>query len=323
MKSIRLVCPVDGSPLVFEETGCTCERQHSFAIVRGIPVLLRDDSVANHEVFYESRAAGSADQRLAAAAPEPALASGGIDPFVQSEIVKTNGNLYRGLLGKLTRYPIPRFPLADGGGRLLLDLGCSWGRWCAAAERAGFRAVGIDPSLRAIEAAGRVAKQLNVSPEFAVADARNLPFPENSFDVVFSYSVLQHFSKEDVHATLHQAERVLKPGGRMLIQMANILGPRQMYNQVVDLVRRENSLFRVRRWLPWHLLTSFREIVGPSKIAPDGFFSLNPQTTDVDILPAFSRLVVRISSSLCRVSEDVRPLRYFADSIFIEAQKSP
>jgi SAM-dependent methyltransferase len=301
--------------LVVDETSCSCARQHTYAVVRGIPVMLRDDTVANHDVFYESLAAENNEEPAA-------LPLGAIDPFVQSEIVKTNGNLYRDLRGRLTRYPIPRFPVADGANRKVLDLGCSWGRWCVAAERAGFHAVGIDPSLRAVEAAQRVARQMGVAPEFLVSDARSLPFPNESFDLVFSYSVLQHFSHQDVYAALKEAERVLKPGGTILIQMANILGPRQMYNQIVDLIRRERKIFRVRRWLPWHILTAFREIVGPTTLEPDGFFTLNPQLTDVDILPPFSRFVVRLSSRLCQISADVPPLRFLADSVFVEAKKS-
>jgi SAM-dependent methyltransferase len=296
---------------------CICAHEHQYPVVRGVPILLRDDVAGNHHAFDESWAeASGASTPIFGAIP-----AGVIDPFVQEEIFNTNGNLYRGVLGRLTRYPIPRFPLERGGGRLLLDIGCNWGRWCVAAERSGFHAVGIDPSLRAVEAADRVSRQLGVSPEFAVADARNLPFANGLFDVIFSYSVLQHFSKNDAQTALREAERVLKPGGTMLIQMANILGLKQMYNQMVDLIHDEKKIFRVRRWLPWDLLSAFREIVGPATLTPDGFFTLNPQTADIDILPIFPRFVVRLSSALCFASGRLRPLRYLADSVFIEARK--
>ncbi|MEO5769872.1 MAG: class I SAM-dependent methyltransferase [Polyangia bacterium] len=300
-----------------EQSAYSCRQGHRYAVVQDIPILLRDDVVANHRAFDESRATATNGVSAEGSAPP----SGVIDPFVQGEIINTNGNLYRGLLGKLTRYPIPRFPMSDGGGRRVLDIGCNWGRWCIAAQRVGFQATGIDPNLKAVEAARRVSRQLGASPEFLVADGRNLPFPMDTFDVVFSYSVLQHFSRPDVEATLRQAERVLKPGGTMLIQMANVLGLRQMYNQIVDLTHGENGIFRVRRWLPWQLLSAFRENVGPATLTPDGFFTLNPQVSDVDLLPPFPRLVVSASVALCRVSAKFRPLRYFADSLFIEAHK--
>ena len=84
-------------------------------------------------------------------------------------------------------------------GELLLDIGCNWGRWTIAAAQRGYRPIGIDPSFEAIVAARRIARQLGVDDaRYVVADARKLPFADGTFDVVFSYGVLQHFSKSDV-----------------------------------------------------------------------------------------------------------------------------
>jgi SAM-dependent methyltransferase len=277
--------------------------------------MLRDDTPDIHPYFEQSR---RASEQGAADAP----AGTGVDPFVQQEIVKTNGILYRGSEGQLTRYPIPGFPLSDGGGAKLLDIGCNWGRWCIAASRAGFQAVGIDPSLAAVQAAYRVSRQLESTPEFVTGDARSLPFPDGSFDVVYSYSVLQHFSKEDARQSLREAARVVRPGGRVLIQMANLLGVRQLYNQARDVLHGERGVFRVRRWLPNELLGAFRDIVGPAELSADGFFSLNAQPTDVDLMRPFPRAVVRASEGLKAVSRRFSPLAFVADSVFIEARRS-
>jgi ubiquinone/menaquinone biosynthesis C-methylase UbiE/uncharacterized protein YbaR (Trm112 family) len=315
---VRLVCPRDHGPLIEEEGALRCGTAgHRYQVTHGLPVLLLDDVDANHPAIDRSRA-GAAGIGEPEAPDEP----GTVDPYVQQEIVHTNGLLYRGLKGKLRRYPIPDLPLGGGGGgRLFLDLGCNWGRWCVAAERAGFRAVGIDPDLAAIEAARRVSATLGVEPQLVVGDARHLPFPDATFDVVYSYSVLQHFSGGDLKTALHQAARVLRPGGTMLIQMANILGLKQLANQARDLVRRERGVFRVRRWLPGQLLQIFRDAVGPATLRADGYFTLNPQLTDLDLLPPLPRLVVHLSSTLCRAATLVPPLRYLADSVFIEARK--
>src|SRR5882762_5809881 len=63
-----------------------------------------------------------------------------IDPVVSFLIGATNGIAYKGLIGKLAEYPIPEIRLPPGGGKVFLDLGCSWGRWCIAAARKGYRA---------------------------------------------------------------------------------------------------------------------------------------------------------------------------------------
>jgi ubiquinone/menaquinone biosynthesis C-methylase UbiE len=59
-----------------------------------------------------------------------------------------------------------------------------------------------------------------------VADARFIPFADDSIDTVFSYSVLQHFSRTDALAALTEFHRVLAPGGGLLVQMANAAGAR-------------------------------------------------------------------------------------------------
>src|SRR4051794_25960664 len=84
------------------------------------------------------------------------------------------GFMYAPLIGRLVEYPIPTTRLPHGEGRVVLDLGCNWGRWTIAAARAGYRAVGLDPSLPAVQAAYDVATQLGVQADFLVGEARFL-----------------------------------------------------------------------------------------------------------------------------------------------------
>ena len=51
------------------------------------------------------------------------------------------------------------------------------------------------------------AKQLGVKSRFIVGDACHMPFKENLFNYCFSYSVLQHFSREDVLKTLKEDQK--------------------------------------------------------------------------------------------------------------------
>jgi hypothetical protein len=187
-----------------------CECGHRYSVIEGVPVLLRDDieqtiDLARASISRAKGEPGSIDGRnadlylesLGISEAEKAVAvelartdRRRVDPIVSVLVAATNGIAYKHLVGGLLDYPIPNSPLPQTNGGLMLDIGCNWGRWSIAAAQKGYRVVGIDPSLGAIMAAKRVAKQLDLTIDYLCADARHLPFCANSFDTVFSYSVI-------------------------------------------------------------------------------------------------------------------------------------
>jgi SAM-dependent methyltransferase len=243
-----------------------------------------------------------------------------IDPFVNAALLGSSGNLYKSLVGNLPRYPIPELRLPDGEGRLLVDLGCHWGRWSIAAARKGYRVIGIDPNLRSVLAARRVARQMGIAVEFIVGDARHLPLKLASTDCVFSYSVFQHFSPEDAWATLDEVGQILKPGGVSMIQMANVLGLRMLYNQLRRGFRRR-GFFDVRLYTPWKLRREFQTRIGPTAVSVDCYFGLGVQPADADLMPPFERSVIFASECLRRLGEVISPLRFTADSLYFESRR--
>ena len=92
----------------------------------------------------------------------------------------------------------------------LLDIGCSIGATLAAAERLGWTPSGVDVSQSAVEACQRIGHDCHT-----ITDHR-LPFDNDTFDVVSNWHVIEHV--EDVHQTLAEWRRVLKPGGIMILE---------------------------------------------------------------------------------------------------------
>jgi SAM-dependent methyltransferase len=311
-----IVCPVDRSALELDGAELACANGHRFPYVDGFPVLLTDDLPATHPVF-----AVSLERARAGGGPKLELGPSEIDPVVQGSIAATCGSLYRPLIGQLPRYPIPelRLPPSDGG--LLLDVGCHWGRWSIAAARKGYTPVGVDPSLEGIEAARRIAKQLGIDAHYVVGDARRLPFRNDVFDAAFSASVLQHFAKKNVRVAVAEIARVLKPGGMSLVQMPNALGLRSLFHQLRYRFWRDMPQhgFDVRYWTPGELKQAFEELVGPSQVEADCFYSLNAQSADVELLPRKYQLVVRASEATRRLARVVRPLERVADSVYVRS----
>jgi SAM-dependent methyltransferase len=308
----RLVCPYDGLPLTCGAAALQCPSGHAHRIISGIPVLLRDDVEETH--WHATQARQAPDEGY------PSSSTHGVSDYVQKAIAATGGYMYRSVVGRLKEYPIPAMRLAPGRGRTLLDLGCNWGRWSVAASRAGYRVIGVDPSLPAVQAAYDVAKQLGVQADFVVGDARYLPFADDTFDTVFSYSVLQHFSKSDVRQTIAECARVLHADGLSLIQMANGLGLRSLFHQAKRRFR-EPKLFQVRYWMPRELEDTFSSLIGPSTTSIDGFLTLNAQPDEAHLLPARYRIVVRLSEALRSIGRHIPQLRYAADSLYVESQK--
>jgi len=99
-------------------------------------------------------------------------------------------------------------------GEKVLDLGCGNGRWFKVFKEKKVDYIGVDFSEKLVE----IAKKQFPEAKFLVADALNLPFPENFFDKVYSLSVLHHIpSKELRIQSLEEIKCVLKPNGRAII----------------------------------------------------------------------------------------------------------
>ena len=103
--------------------------------------------------------------------------------------------------------------LGYAGGQLL-DVGCAYGFFLAAAERAGFTTWGVDISKHAIEQAPRYT-----NAALAVVDiaSESLPFGDGFFDVVTALDVLEHL--ENYNYALREIARVLRPGGLLAIHL--------------------------------------------------------------------------------------------------------
>jgi SAM-dependent methyltransferase/uncharacterized protein YbaR (Trm112 family) len=310
-----VVCPRDKLKLDSRNGTLFCADGHEYPVLGGVPILLVSDAAPTHVEATLSLEAGRLREMPLHGVTPTGLT---VDPWVNEWIAATNGMLYLPVQGKLTEYPIPAIRLPRGNGQLLLEVGCSWGRWCIAAARAGYRPFGIDPSLNGVLAARRVTQQLGIDGCFAVADGRYLPFRDGTFDQVFSYSVLQHLSKEDVREILANVSRVLRSGGRSLIQMANMFGIRSFYHQARRGFRATRG-FEVRYWSPGELRETFSRFIGPTKLSIDGFFSLDPQLADVRFFPAQYKAIVYASEMLRHVGVAVPALKLLADSLYAES----
>ena len=117
----------------------------------------------------------------------------------------------------------------------LLDAGCGTGGMLDVV-REKFPAVdltGIDASSHAI----KLAAARNLNAKLRLANVHDLPFAEDTFDFVLSLDVLSHTGVDDSLAT-HEMHRVLRPGGRLLLNLAAFDLLKGAHDCAVDVDRR-------------------------------------------------------------------------------------
>jgi len=143
----------------------------------------------------------------------------------------------------------------------VLDVGCYTGLYEYLLERRGYKNfVGIDVSKDAIRIAKEIKKKLKLKSTFAVGDAENLKFPDNSFDVVLFFATLHHLPKKSMEKSLAEAKRVLRGGGQIVVAEPNLWNLKIMMDHLLrkmdynefpysysDMVREIKKRFKVEK----------------------------------------------------------------------------
>src|SRR5437588_7454317 len=110
-------------------------------------------------------------------------------------------------------------PFDDYRGRSVLEIGCGAGVDLARFARGGARVTGVDLAATALDLARTNFAQQGLDGRFEVADGEHLPFPDNTFDLVYAHGVVQY--TPDPARLVGESRRVLRPGGEAILQVYN------------------------------------------------------------------------------------------------------
>ena len=104
-------------------------------------------------------------------------------------------------------------------GERVLDVGCGRGLDLASQRETGAILFGSDASRVMIGKSADTFRDRDIAPRFSHASAEKLPFLDGSFDKVYCKGAIDHFY--DPRGALKEMARVLKPGGRLIVSVAN------------------------------------------------------------------------------------------------------
>ena len=105
----------------------------------------------------------------------------------------------------------------------ILDFGCGDGVMTNFVKQAFYQArvVGVDPSGESIAQAQQEFPHIT----FVQTTNQSLPFPSNTFDIVYAAGVFHHINFKEHQSYLNDIVRVLKPGGSFVLFELNPLNP--------------------------------------------------------------------------------------------------
>ena len=191
---------------------------------------------------------------------------------------------------------------AGARGLKVLEVGCGLGTDGAQFAEAGADYTGVDLTEAAVELARKRFELFDLPGQFQTADAENLPFPDGSFDLVYSHGVLHH--TPETGKAIQEIHRVLRPGGRAVVMLYH----RGSYNYRVNISLLRRAGAHLLKWEPGIKLVN--KITGEpldslrqhakllkterdSYLRPDEFLSQNTDGAGNPLARVYSRMEAR------------------------------
>ncbi|MEI6045462.1 MAG: class I SAM-dependent methyltransferase [Chloroflexota bacterium] len=181
-----------------------------------------------------------------------------------------NAGLYDSIFGHFLNFSNGRIIELAGikPGDTVLDVGSGPGSLTLKAKTiAGQRGkvYGVDGSKEMVALAQHKASKAGAAVDFQVALAQELPFPDNTFDVVFSRLFIHHLPGDLKLSGFKEIERVLKPGGSCLV--VDFEPPKLLGVPLKKLVSNPHRMtqINVKDFVPMMKVTNYTELeTGPT-----------------------------------------------------------
>ena len=200
--------------------------------------------------------------------------------------------------------------------KTILEIGCGSGTFSHWLSKNRNSTIGTDIVASGIKRtiANNAGLKENII-SYSVADAQNLSFKDDSFDVVVMAEVLEHIPVP-AHA-LTEVRRILKPNGRMLITIPNLTSIRSVMKWTIG--RRNPRGFSIQPVDHIFTIISIRRLIEKCgfrimDVFGDDFFKPFVKAKDVNN-SKFLQL-------LYKSWENQRPMKYFGKSLILDSEST-
>lgn len=107
----------------------------------------------------------------------------------------------------------------DFKGKKILEIGCGSGNNFEFYKSMGLNIYGCEVDEKIINLLKNKIVSLNISADLKVGFNINIPYPDNFFDYLVSWNCIHYENNErDIKKAIEEYARVLKPGGRLIVQ---------------------------------------------------------------------------------------------------------
>ena len=240
----------------------------------------------------------------------------------QQQIAATNGVHYIDRIGKLNDYPQFELPIEKTKG-LFLDIGCGWGRWLVSANKKGLVPVGIDLRLEFCKASLETLKNDNIEGYVVVADLEEIPFQNSIFDVVWSFSVIQHTHINRLKSCLKHINRILTNTGFTKLEFPNSNGVHNRIKNVKESnkTKEDYNSWCVRYYSINEYKKIFNSILSIFKVQNHSFLGIGVLKEDLKYVSLINKIKCATSLFLSQLTKLLPFMMNFSDSLYITAKK--
>ena len=167
--------------------------------------------------------------------------------------------------------------------------------------------------------AKKYCEENNIDAYFIYADILNLPFKDKKFDLVFSFSVLQHFPRDKFFKVVKEVRKLLNDGGLFKFQIMNVIGIRSLYNNLI-LRHKTKKYFFPEFYFPYKIIKYSKNYYSSASFVNCSFFT-QANEVDYELFNVKYKFLFKISSFFNFIQKYIPFLKYFSDNLYINLKK--